>query len=88
MTPRIPCCVPFCRRTTGQRYTEWCCGPHWRLGSGTLRRRKARVRRRIASLYRRGGMHSAQWARLIRLHNAIWERIKAQIIERAAGISG
>lgn len=41
MTGRIPCCVPFCRRTISVgRFSEWICGPHWRLVGKRARRFK------------------------------------------------
>lgn len=41
MTDRLQCCVPYCRRTRGQRKgeppissdEEWICGRHWPLVS-------------------------------------------------------
>lgn len=47
---RIPCLVPFCRRT-GKRNpddaesVELICGPHWRLADKWLRRRFKRLER-------------------------------------------
>jgi hypothetical protein len=45
MTDRLPCCVPFCRRTTRDdgRFSEWICGAHWRLVDKELRRLKSRA---------------------------------------------
>jgi hypothetical protein len=42
MTDRIPCCVPFCRRTRRNdgRFSEWICGAHWRLVDKKLKRLK------------------------------------------------
>jgi hypothetical protein len=40
---RIPCCVPFCRRTRRDdgSFSEWICGKHWALVS-----RKAKLMKR------------------------------------------
>jgi hypothetical protein len=42
---RLPCCVPFCRRTIGAEgtFSEWICGRHWRLVDKDLRRLKSRA---------------------------------------------
>jgi hypothetical protein len=44
MTARLPCCVPFCRRTIGAEkgYSEWICARHWRLVDKDMRRLKSR----------------------------------------------
>jgi hypothetical protein len=45
MTARLPCCVPFCRRTTrnDRGWAEWLCPRHWRLVDKELRSLKARA---------------------------------------------
>ena len=39
---RVPCEVPFCRRTTAAEriapHTEWICAIHWRLIHPSIRR--------------------------------------------------
>jgi hypothetical protein len=72
---RIPCIVPFCRRTispsgphTGA--TEWICANHWRLVPRTWKRR--------LSLFKR----HQRWD----LCDNMWERMKAKAIEAAGGI--
>lgn len=84
---RIPCCVPFCRRTVARlRFPdaqEIICGKHYRLASGTLRRRLTKVRkltRRVRS--DNGGKLRQAW----HLDNALWLRIKKQAIELAVGL--
>ncbi len=89
MSHRIPCCVPFCRRTAnGQKFPdahEIICGKHYRLASLVLRRRLSKLRRRHARY--REGVDDAKIERSYALDWRIWDRIKAQVIERAAGIS-
>ena len=45
---RLPCLVPFCRRTCAAElgYREWICGKHWQLVDPKLRRLKALAERR------------------------------------------
>lgn len=85
MTTRLHCCVPFCRRTTAHtEFSEWLCGDHWRL----VDRRRRQVYGRYMRQWRRyrgapSGLSRSE-------HNAahrIWERLKRQAIERAAGIA-
>jgi hypothetical protein len=54
---RLPCCVPFCRRTRGPRKgdrypieeaTEWLCADHWKLADVRLRRLRAKADRAVA----------------------------------------
>ena len=84
MSDRIPCCVPFCRRTASRAkigdHTEIICGKHYRLASATLRRRLTKIRRRYRYILPPGEL-----ARLHELDLRLWDRIKAQAIERAAG---
>lgn len=94
---RIPCCVPFCRRTAdGDRFKgqEIVCGKHWRLASAVQRRRHSRMARQ----YRRRFGENGYWQyppgsalrfdaiKLGRICNGLWDRCKAQAIQRAAGI--
>jgi len=50
MTARIPCCVPFCRRTTRNdgSFTEWICAKHWRL----VGRKAKLIKRRAEAAYK------------------------------------
>lgn len=87
---RLACCVPFCRRTfkNDKAGTPWpegvriMCGKHWRLGSAVLRKRHGRLSR----LHKRGIVGRAgeqvEWM----LHR-LWERIRIQATEAAAGIA-
>lgn len=77
---RIACCVPFCRRTTGRtEFSEWLCGDHWRL-----------IDKRRRQVY---GRYMRQWRRyshgkiVPQAVDRIWNRLKREAIERAAGIA-
>lgn len=79
---RIQCCVPFCTASRGDRKDdparpgmEWICSKHWTLVSPDLKRRRSRLRRRH-------GRTERGW----KIEGWIWKRMKAQAIERAAGI--
>jgi hypothetical protein len=76
---RIPCVVPFCRRTTARAdFDQWLCGDHWRLTDKASRRVYGRHLRR----WRRYGTASYGPAAA-----RIWRRLCAQAIQRAAGIA-
>lgn len=78
MPDRHPCLVPYCRRTCKPGdFREWICGKHWPLVDKHLKRRRARLRR----MWKR-----RQDPRIEALDARVWERCKAQAIERAAGI--
>jgi hypothetical protein len=85
---RIPCLVPFCRRT-GKRTSdaadeEIICGPHFRLADKSKRRRLSKLYRawaRAAELSKRKYLLTKLWWRQ-------WEAIKVQAIERAMGVTG
>ncbi len=95
---RIPCCVPYCRRTAAREKfpgcTEIICGKHARMAPRTIRLRYRKLFRR----YRKnlGGMeyweHPAgsllriEGVRLARILDRLWERYKAAAIQAAAGI--
>jgi len=84
---RIPCCVPYCGRTApddGQS-TEILCGRHYRLARPALRRRLTRVRRHYRVAVLRKDWRAAE--RAWRLDQALWEAIKKEATEIAAGIS-
>lgn len=83
MSDRIPCVVPFCRRTrkpNGAR--EWICGRHWPLVDIRAKRKLARLRRLL-----RRCRSQRQWQIAANLFDVQWELCKRQAIERAAGIS-
>ena len=88
MNDRIPCVVPFCRRTAASDQCsgsgEMICGLHWRLADRSLRRRYARWRRRYDRVDDDGGRMSE---RIYGLLDRMWKRAKRQAIERAAGIT-
>lgn len=83
---RTSCLVPFCRRTTSneklkaRRHTEWICGRHWALTDRQARRLLFRIRRKITQrpLSRRLVLQGIEMR--------LWELLKRQAIERAAGI--
>lgn len=82
MSPRLTCCVLFCRRTRGSTKGdplpadltgyEWVCGPHWR--AIPARRRRAWSKRRKAA------MSPPAFDR-------IWARLKAQACAAAGGLA-
>lgn len=83
---RLPCCVPFCRATRGDRKNdpitasmEWICSRHWALVPPRLKRRRAKLRR----LSRRG--YDA--AQASRLDCFVWDQCKRAAIEIAGGIA-
>lgn len=74
----VKCVVPFCKRTTSRTdFEEWICGKHW----PAIDRERRRVYGRYLRRWRRYG-DSAYGPAAAR----IWRRLKAQAIERAAGI--
>lgn len=87
MTARLPCCVPFCRRSTARtEFSEWLCGDHWRL----VDRRRRRVYGRYMRQWRRYGPEARVHidGRVFRAAaDRIWRRLKREAIERAAGIA-
>jgi hypothetical protein len=96
---RIPCVVPYCRRTADATKFEGCdeiiCGKHWRMAPASWRRRHSRMFR----TYRRRFGNSGYWefpagspqridaVRLHRLCETLWQRCKRAAIEAAAGIA-
>lgn len=95
---RLPCCVPFCRRTTAGPFGEWICGKHWASVSRQTKRRRRcvmrlveRSRKRFHRQYAEQGWRwkPSQFERVEaakRLADALWQRCKREAIERAAGI--
>ncbi len=79
---RIPCLVPFCRRTAArERFPEAeeiICGKHWRMSAWRTRKLYYGVRRKLR-----------RWPndeRLRRLEWRLWERCKRQILQAAGGL--
>lgn len=95
---RIPCCVPFCRRTADAAkmapHNEMICQKHWKLVPAETKARYRHVRRRATKIwkavYRSSKIQQpgreALYNRSVRDITATWERIKREAIERAAGI--
>lgn len=87
--PKSACCVPFCRRTSTLFKDEWLCADHWRLVDPQLKRLRTRLIRRWRLRYERTLPDSrARYVAAVvwrRGDYAIWRRMKAQAIERAAG---
>lgn len=95
---RIPCVVPFCRRTAdATKFGADCeiiCGKHWRMAPATWRRRKSKLHR----MYRQRFGDRGYWefpagspkrigaVKLDRLCRASWDQCKRAAIEAAAGI--
>jgi hypothetical protein len=85
---RLTCIVPFCARTRGRRKgepeitdsSEWICGEHWR-GVRSARRRVL-SRARIAARRLTGVARTEADAHA----HDIWQALKSEAIERAAGI--
>lgn len=79
---RIPCEVPFCRRTAAKaKFEEGAriiCGKHSRLAD-------ARVRR-IYKLARRRARKNPNDAAAHRVWCSMWERMRRQAIERSGGV--
>lgn len=102
MGSRLPCCVPFCRRTIAAEKiapnTEWICGRHWPLVSRKLKAEYRLAKRRARRILARRPIYREYWklppgsperlraVSMWRRLEAIWERCKAQAIERAAGL--
>jgi hypothetical protein len=80
MSDRIPCCVPFCKRTAPKarwpHAFEWICSKHWRLVDLDARRLNSAYLRRE----RKGkpvNSPTPYWH---------WQRCKRQAIEAAMGL--
>lgn len=77
---RITCCVPFCKRTKpnpDRELAEWICSRHWQATSKGRRE----AYRTVARLVRKGYVDERG-----ELMRKLWENLKRQAIERAAGI--
>lgn len=80
MTDRLPCIVPFCRRTAPAGiYSEIICAPHWRMVGHRTKWLYAAVKRRL----RRVPTDDARR----RQRDRVWARCKREAIEAAAGIA-
>lgn len=91
---RIPCCVPFCRRTakdTGERGQEIICAKHWRLANKDLTTRYKKAQKKLAPRMEadpdtlpedevKDIIKELGWMQMM------WREIKRQAIERAVGI--
>lgn len=80
MTARVQCCVPFCTRSTKNRwgFSEWVCPAHWRLVPRRIRHLHHRVRRRL---------RKRPTAMVLNLDRMVWDRCKRAAIEAAAGLA-
>lgn len=83
MTDRIPCEVPFCRRTASKAKfpepdTRIICGKHWRTADQRPRRAYSLAMRRVRK--------NLDDERAKVIANNCWERVRKQAIERAAGV--
>ena len=85
---RVPCCIPFCKRTAARAkhpgVVEIICYLHYRTGSKTLRSRLSRLRKRRERYHPERDV--GKIARSYAIDWQIWSRLKNQIIERAMGI--
>jgi hypothetical protein len=81
MTGRLPCCVPFCRRSRKDdgKFKEWICGIHWKPVPARLKWFKRAADRRVRSTF---GLAAHERARADRA----WARCKRAAIEAAGGI--
>jgi hypothetical protein len=85
MTARIPCSVPFCRRTASRdrhpNCTEIICGKHWRLASKKARSFKVKAERAYERARSRCEAISAEGDECARhnggVHTGIIERFRA-----------
>lgn len=92
--PRLACLVPFCRRTfkNGKLGAPWpegsevICGKHWRMVDKALRARHRKAWRLVGKIETRHGKQRT-WHFARRLGFRIWDRIRVQATERAAGIA-
>lgn len=88
MTDRVPCVVPFCRRTApydeARADQEIICGTHWRNIDRRWRRRHAFITRVLTKL-EPSDVKDAR--KVLSMAERIWAACKRQAIERAAGIT-
>lgn len=88
---RIPCCVPFCRRTAKDTGQEVICGKHWRAANKDLTTRYKKAQRKLAPRMEidPDTLPPNEVKEIIREWGwleTMWREIKRQAIERAVGI--
>lgn len=92
---RLPCCVPFCRRTRRKdNFTDWICREHWVTVPRTYRRRwqqlERHYKRRFAGqacyVFPPGSPRRLDSVKLDRLCRRAWERCRRAAIETAMGV--
>lgn len=91
---RIPCCVPFCRRTRKPGCSEWICQTHWAPVPRSMRLVHFRLGREYRKsfgnnspyIYPGGSAERVEAVRLTHRHNRVWDRIKRLAVEKATGI--
>jgi hypothetical protein len=97
---RLPCCVPFCRRTISREkgYEQWVCGKHWRLVSYEARWAYSRAKRRAKRILRGRPEYASYWTlppgsmrrraavRMWRRLDLKWMRCVNDAIESAGGL--
>lgn len=96
MCDRIPCEVPFCRRTArpDRVGTVWICGQHWGLVPKRYRMALSRAGRRYRKRfgdnpfwkYPGGSPLRLEAVRRVRIWERLWARCRKVAIERAVGI--
>lgn len=99
MGERTRCCVPFCRRSTKEKYNEWICGPHWRTIQPHIKQAWHRTKRRMRKVLRRKPQYREYWKmppgsrdrlRAVDMWARVdqaWKACKHDAIEGAAGIT-
>lgn len=84
---RVPCLVPFCRRTADSLKVapdlEWICGKHWRLVPAATKRAYRKIRRLTNRAFTEGRLTVA----MMNLEGRRWDRCRVAAIEAAAGIT-
>lgn len=89
---RLPCCVPYCGRTTRSgKFSEWVCGNHWRAVGATTKARHHVARREVRKAGTRW-VHeegSSEWKRVVAVWDEAdlaWQAARAEAIEAGMGI--
>jgi hypothetical protein len=90
MDGRLPCLVPGCRHTRkAGGHPEWICHDHWALVDRRLKLRRREVSHRLrrrGELARTADSYEVLSDRAAWMMAMLWRRMKAQAIERAAGL--
>lgn len=100
MGDRLPCCVPFCRRTirSDAGYSQWMCGKHWSLAPLSARSEYNALKRQARKIVANKPTHREWWkypggspdrleaVGMWRDLDAAWQRARDAAIERAAGL--